>query len=399
MENLLENTIWEAFFMKSGFNAMSVFIVVLLCLVSLTNVVNAQPFDIDARSAILIDEATGTILYEQNIHDAFPPASITKIMTMLLSMEALNSNKISLEDEVLISKHASSMGGTQLYLEAGEIKTVEELMKGVAIRSANDASVAIAEYISGTEETFVKKMNKRAKELGMKNTSFFNTTGLPAEGHVTSAYDVSLMSRELLKHQEVHRWLTTWIDTVTVGRKGSVQELVNTNRLIRHYKGATGIKTGYTRASKHCLSASATRDSTTFIAVVMGSPTSAIRFSETAKLLDYGFANYQSIKIVNKSAKVGRVSINKGNLLEINAVASKNLSILVRKEDSNSIQKTVSLHEEVAAPIEAGDKIGEIIITLHGEEIGSIDIVAEVDVKKASFLNIISRMFEKFISH
>jgi len=385
--------------MKSIFKPICVLIAIFLCMLSITSEVYAGSFEIDARAAILIDEATGKILFEQNIHEAFPPASITKIMTMLLSMEALCNRKISLEDEVVISRNASSMGGTQLYLEAGEIKTVEELMKGIAIRSANDASVAIGEHISGTEETFVKKMNQRAKELGMKNTLFINTTGLPAEGHVTSVYDISLMSRELLKHKEVHRWLTTWIDTVTVGRKGSIQELVNTNRLIRHYEGATGIKTGYTRDAKHCLSASATRNSTTFIAVVLGAPTSAIRFSETAKLLDYGFANYKTVIIARKSDEMGIVNINKGNLVEINAVVSEDFKVLVKKEDSDKIEKSILLVNIIDAPILAGDKIGEIIIKLNNEEIGRADIVAEMDVKKASFLNIISRMFEKFVSY
>lgn len=359
-----------------------------------------QPFDVDAKAAILMDASTGTILYEKNIHEKLPPASVTKIMTMLLAMESIDSNAISLDDKVVISERASSMGGTQIYIEPGETKTVEELIKAIAIRSANDASVAIAEYIAGTEELFVEKMNKRAQELGMKNTHFVNTNGLPAEGHVTSAYDIALMSQELLKHTEIQKWLTTWMDTVEVGKKNkSIQELVNTNKLIRTYKGITGIKTGSTSEAKYCLSASATRGDNTFIAVILAAPTSAIRFSEATKLLDYGFANFNTVKIAAKDSSLGTVLVDKGKVTEVNVVPINDLKVLVRKGEESNIKKEIILPQSVKAPIIKGEKIGEIIITLDGKEIAKSNIVSGDDVPKASVLDIISRMFQKIVGY
>lgn len=359
-----------------------------------------QPFDVNAKAAILMDASTGTILYEKNIHEKLPPASVTKIMTMLLAMESIDSNAISLDDKVVISERASSMGGTQIYIEPGETKTVEELIKAIAIRSANDASVAIAEYIAGTEELFVEKMNKRAQELGMKNTHFVNTNGLPAEGHVTSAYDIALMSQELLKHTEIQKWLTTWMDTVEVGKKNkSIQELVNTNKLIRTYKGITGIKTGSTSEAKYCLSASATRGDNTFIAVILAAPTSAIRFSEATKLLDYGFANFNTVKIAAKDSSLGTVLVDKGKVTEVNVVPINDLKVLVRKGEESNIKKEIILPQSVKAPIIKGEKIGEIIITLDGKEIAKSNIVSGDDVPKASVLDIISRMFQKIVGY
>ncbi|KAB3532528.1 D-alanyl-D-alanine carboxypeptidase [Alkaliphilus pronyensis] len=368
----------------------------LIASLSLINVSAEVPFEINAKSAILMDQSTGKILYEKNIHEALPPASVTKIMTMLLAMEAIDNERIALEDEVVISEYASSMGGTQLYLEPGEIKTVEELMKGIAIRSANDASVAIGEHIAGTEEMFVQMMNDRAKELGMENTNFINSNGLPAEGHATSAYDIALMSRELLKHDGVKGWLTTWMDTVIVGRKQSQQQLVNTNRLIRFYDGATGVKTGYTTDAKHCLSASATRGNNSFIAVVMASPSSQIRFEEASKLLDYGFANYNTVDIVKKNTSVGKIPVHKGKAMEIDGVVLEDLKVLVNKGDEDKVNKEVILPKYLEAPLIKGEKIGEVIITIDGAEVNRVDIVTPEEVKKASIFNILVRMFKGF---
>ncbi|WP_026475897.1 D-alanyl-D-alanine carboxypeptidase family protein [Alkaliphilus transvaalensis] len=374
-----------------------VLLVTLLLSFSIPEVEAAQPFDINARSAILIDAATGTVLYEKNIHEAYPPASVTKIMTMLLVMEAIDEGKLTLEDKVVVSEHASKMGGTQLYLEPGEIKTVEELMKGISIRSANDACVAIGEHIAGSEELFVQRMNERAKELGMENTNFVNTNGLPADGHVTTAYDISLMSKELLKHKEIHRWLTTWMDEVVVGKSQSVQQLVNTNRLIRYYDGANGIKTGYTSEALHCLSASATRGSTTFISVIMGAPTSPIRFSESTKLLDYGFANYNTVEVVKEDSVVGTVPVQKGKGLELNAVAKEDLALLVKKGEEGKVEKEIILPQFVQAPVMKGEKIGEVIVTVDGKEEGRVDLVAQEDAERASIIDIMSRMFRKIV--
>lgn len=353
----------------------------------------SESFHIDAKSALLMDVATGKILYEKNIHEKLAPASITKIMTMLLTMEAIENNKITLQDQVLISERASHMGGTQLYLEAGESKTVEELMKGIAIRSANDASVAIGEHIAGSEELFVEEMNRRARELGMENTNFVNTNGLDAEGHVTTAYDVALMSRELLKHEKVKKWLTTWMDTVVVGKKQSEQSLVNTNRLIRSYSGISGIKTGYTSQSLHCISASATREDTSFISVVMAAPSSSIRFNEAAKLLDYGFANYRTIPIVKKDDIIGSIKLNKGKEVLLEAIAEDDLNVLVQKGKEADVEKEIIIPQSIQAPILKGDRLGEAIALLNGKEVGKVDIIAKEDVKKASIIDILGRMF------
>lgn len=355
----------------------------------------AQPFQINAKSAVLIDQATGTVIYEKNQHDPLPPASVTKIMTMLLAMEAIDSNRITLNDKVTISDLASSMGGTQLYLEPGEEKTVEELMKGIAIRSANDASVAIGEHISGTEELFVQRMNERAKELGMNNTTFVNSSGLPDEGHAMSAYDVALMSRELLKHKDVHRWLTTWMDSVAVGRRQSVQELVNTNRLIRSYDGANGIKTGSTGEAGYCLSASATRGNTTFIAVVLGAPTSAIRFSEASRLLDYGFANFSTAAITTKNSTVATVPVQKGVLLEAEVIAKEDLKLLVKKGEEDKVKREVIIPQYLQAPIQKGEKIGEVIALIDGKEMGRVDIVAAENIERASLWDVMLRLFRR----
>lgn len=354
-------------------------------------------FEINSKSALLMDAGTGTILYEKNIDEKLPPASVTKIMTMLLVMEAIDSNKITLNDEVAVSERASSMGGTQLYLEPGEVKTVEELMKGVAIRSANDATVALGEYVAGTEELFIKQMNNRAKELGMENTTFINTNGLPAEGHVTTAHDIALMSRELLKHKDIHKWLTTWMDTVVVGKRESPQSLVNTNKLINTYEGANGIKTGYTSEALHCLSASATRGNNTFIAVIMAAPSSKDRFDEAGKLLDYGFANYNTIEVAKKDQIIGTINLNKGKKETLEVVAKEDLKALVKKGEESKVNKQVVLPESIYAPVLKGEKIGEVVATVNEKEIGRVDIVSKENVEKASIIDILNKMFNNLI--
>ncbi|AKL95326.1 D-alanyl-D-alanine carboxypeptidase DacF [Clostridium aceticum] len=388
----------KKFFMKAIFVSIVITMIFSNCIV--VAAAENQAFDVNAKAAILMDASTGTILYEKNIHEALPPASVTKIMTMLLTMEAIAENKITLQDKVVVSERASSMGGTQLYLEPGEMKTVEDLIKGMAIRSANDACVAIGEHLAGSEEGFVEQMNARAKELGMENTHFVNTNGLPAEGHVTSAYDIALMSRELLKHKEIHKWLTTWMDTVDVGIKNaSTQELVNTNRLIRTYKGANGIKTGSTSEAKYCLSASATRGNTTFIAVILTAPTSPIRFSEAAKLLDYGFANYSTTKVIEKGGSLGSVLVEKGKVPQANVVANDDLSVLTKKGEESKIKKEIIIPQSIKAPIMQGQKIGEVVVTLEGKEIGKIDIVSEETIESASIIDILGRMFQRMLGH
>lgn len=354
--------------------------------------------NIKAKSAVLMDYNTRKVIYEQNAHKEVPPASITKIMTLLLTMEALESGKISLGDEVRISAHAAGMGGSQLWLEEGEIQTVEDLIKAVAIRSANDASVALAEYIAGSEEVFVQMMNERAKELGMNNTNFANASGLPQENHYTSAYDVAIMSAELLKHEGIHKWLTTYMDEMLVGKnKDKVQSLVNTNRLIKEYQGTTGVKTGSTSEAGHCLSASAKRNNLHLIAVVMGSDTSKIRFDEAMRLLDYGFANYDSVAIGRKGDVIGKIKVHKGKVDYLEAVLERDCYLLLPKGKSGNISKEIVLPDFVEGPVEKEEELGKLIVKVDGEEMDRIKLVSNVSIGKASFKDILIKTIKNFI--
>lgn len=372
---------------------------ILICTLLITTLTpisyGSSQFDVNAKSAILVDGATGKIIYEKNPHERLAPASITKIMVLLLAMEALESNRISLEDEVLVSENASGMGGSQVYLEAGEVQKVENLMKAICLRSANDAAVALGEHIAGSKELFVKMMNDRAKELGMENTQFMNITGLDEEGHYTSAYDISLMSRELLKYPMVQQWLTLWMAEIKVGKKKDVvQGLVNTNRLIHDYKGANGLKTGFTSKAGHCLAASATRGNLTLISVVLGCDSSNIRFAESKKLLDYGFANFDSIPIVKKDQVIKRVKVSKGKIDEIDIFVRDNYSLLVKKGTADKIEKELILDDYINAPLIKEEKVGELVIKIDGEEVGRVDLIVKEDVEKASIINMFIKMFK-----
>lgn len=369
---------------------------ILLLFISSFTYSSANEFKVDAKSAILIDAGTGKVLFDQDSHKKLPPASVTKVMTMLLAMEAIEKKQITLEDNVTISDHASSMGGSQLYLEPGEQRTVEQLMKGVSIASANDACVALGEHIAGSEELFVKKMNDRAAELGMKNTQFKNTNGLPAEGHYTSAYDISLMSRELLKHPKIHEWLTIWMSSMKVGKKGrSTLELTNTNKMIRFYPGANGIKTGFTQEARFCLSASAKRNNFTLIAVVLGSPTSKIRFAAAKKLLDYGFSAYNSVQVAKKGQVFEGVNVEKGKETKVNIVAKEDLKVLVRKGEETDVKKEIIIPKTVKAPFEKGEKVGEINVTnSSGNNLGHVDLVTEISCKKASMFDTFKKIIK-----
>lgn len=356
--------------------------------------------NIKAKSAILMDYNTGQILYEQKSNEKLHPASITKIMTLLLGMEALESGKIALTDEVRISAHASSMGGSQLWLEEGEIQTVEDIFKAVTLRSANDASVALAEHIAGSEEIFVKMMNEKAKELGMKNTNFVNASGLPDENHYCSAYDVALMSKELLKHDTIHNWLTVYMDEMLVGKKkNKVQSLVNTNRLVKEYEGTTGIKTGSTNDAGYCLSASAKRNNLHLIAVIMGSETSKIRFDESMRLLDYGFANYDSVTIGRKNDVIDKVLVNKGSSEYLEAVLEKDSYLLLPKGKGGNITKEIILPEYVESPIEEGQEIGELIIKVDKKEMDRVKLVSKTSIQRASFGETFRKILKHFLSN
>lgn len=375
-------------------------IILLLCIILSMplGVYGAEDLKINAKSALLLDFNTGEIIYKLNENDRLAPASITKIMTLLLAMEAVDSGKIGLKDQVVISSHAEGMGGSQVYLEAGESQELEELFKAIAIRSANDAAVAVAEYISGSEDVFVKKMNDRAKALGMKNTQFSNASGLPDANHYISAYDVALMSKELLKHDKINEWLSIYMYDIKVGKnKPSVQTMVNTNRLIKEYEGATGIKTGSTNEAGYCLSGSAKRGNLQLIAVVMGAENSKIRFDEAKRMLDYGFANYDSVSIGKKGDIIGVVPVEKGRLTEVELVLERDSYILLPKGEKGKVSKIVNLPDFVEAPLMPGNEVGTLSIYVDEKEVDKVKLVSKNSVEKANLINILDRTIKNFL--
>ena len=348
---------------------------------------------VSCGAAVLMEKETGTILYEQNSHDKLEPASVTKIMTLLLVMEAIDSGRISLDQTVTMSAHAVSMGGSQIWLKEGEQMTVHDLLKAVAVVSANDGAVALAELVAGSEEGFVALMNQRAAELGMADTTFVNCTGLPAAGHLTSAYDIALMSRELiLNHPSIREYTTIWMDTL---RDGAFQ-LTNTNKLIRFYDGATGLKTGSTDSALYCLSATAERGGMELIAVVLKSPTSQERFDTARALLDYGFANYTLMDVYPDQA-LPPIDVLLGEEDCVQPVLSASSRILVDKAQLNSVSSQINLCENVEAPVEAGQKLGEMVVTVDGQVLQTIPIVAERAVARLTvpgiFLRFLDRLF------
>ena len=355
------------------------------------------PFEVAAKGAVLIDASTGEVLFEQDSHTQLPPASVTKVMTMLLVMEAVQDGKIHLEDRVTISEHAASRGGSQMYMEAGEMHTVAELMEGVAMASANDGCVALAEFVAGSEEIFVEKMNQRAAELGMRDTHFVNTNGLPVADHYSSAYDIALMSQKLYEFEETHQWFTTWQSTITVGLPGKEKEfgLTNTNKLIKAYEGCNGIKTGFTSEAGYCLSASATRGDTHLIAVALGSETSKIRNAEIAKLLDYGFANYETAVIAEEGQIMGTVLIEKGTPTSVSAVTTERITVLTGKGQKDTLKTEVTISETVPLPLEKGQEIGKITLYDEEEKLAEYPLVAAAPVEKASFRELVSRLIQK----
>lgn len=375
--------------------------VLLICIFSLliTNVpVLAEDIKIESESAVLIDAKTGEILFQKNKDEKLPPASITKIMTMLLAMEAIENGKINLKEQVTISEYASKMGGTQLYLEPGEQRTVEELLIGIAVESANDAATALGEYLGGTYESFIKMMNDRARELDMKNTSFKNANGLTEDGHYTTAYDIAKMSKELVKYPKIHQYLTMWMANINVGKDNDkLRTLANTNKLLRTYDGLDGIKTGYTTAAKHCLSATAEKNNLRLISVILSAPSSKIRFEETTKLLDYGFANYESIGIAKKGEEIQEINIEKGKIKNIKAITKEPLNILLKKGLEGEFEKKVTLKETYEAPIKNGEKLGELVVYKGEKEIGKVDLISNKEVKKANVVNIYIELLKDWV--
>ena len=355
--------------------------------VSLVLPAQGAALEIAAPSAVLMDAATGTVLYEKNAHEPLAPASVTKIMTLLLVMEALDSGRISWDDTVTASEAAAAKGGSQVYLEPGEQMTMEEMIKSVAVVSANDCATALAEHVAGSEAAFVEMMNNRAAELGMADTHFVNCTGLDDEPnaaeHLTTAYDIALMSRELLKHDRIREFTTIWMDTVRNGEFG----LSNTNKLVRFYQGTTGLKTGYTSSAGHCLSASAERDGLELIAVVLHCSSSGERFQSAKQLLDYGFAGY-TLVTPDENTEIPAVPVLLGEVDAITPVLSEASPVLVEKGQAGKIATRVEVAEQVRAPVEAGQRLGTLTIQSDGSPLQAVPLVAPEAVARKSWWDV-----------
>lgn len=353
---------------------------------ALSDIVKPE-FNFDVKSACIIEEKTGTVLYEYNKDDRYMPASVTKVMTLLLVFEAIDSGKISLDDTVTASEHAASMGGTQIYLKVGETMTVEELIKAVAVPSANDAAVALAEYVAGSEEEFVRQMNEKAAALGMTNSNFTNCTGLfDDENHYTSAADIATASRELIKHEKIFDFTTIWMDSL----RGGNFTLANTNKMLKTYSGMKGLKTGFTKASRYCFSGVAERNGMTLIVSIMGAATSDIRFAASASLLNYGFSNFAVAETGN--VEIPEIKVVKGKTDTAKLSSDSGFSIVVPKGWDKSLTYEISLAENVTAPMSAGEQVGVVTYKLKDETVKTCPIVLAEDVEKAGILDYFSDM-------
>ncbi|WP_373861662.1 D-alanyl-D-alanine carboxypeptidase family protein [Clostridium tagluense] len=336
---------------------------------------------VEAKSAILMEPSSGKIIYEKNSHEKFAPASVTKIMTMLLAMEAVDSGKIKLQDKITISENSKKMGGSSMILDTGEIRTVEEILKGIAIASGNDAAVAMAEYLGGSESAFVSMMNEKAKSLNMKDTAFKNCTGLSADGHFTSAFDISIMSRELLKHPKIFKYSSTYMETITEGRKTPIG-LVNHNKLVRFFKGCDGLKTGFTSEAKYCISATALQNNVRMLAIIMGAPTFKIRNSDASMLMNYGFSKFETKKVIAKDEELEKIPLNKKGDKFIIAKAQENFLITIERGKKNEITKKLVLDEGLAE-YKKDVAIGACEIYVDNELCGKIIIYSDRDIKKS----------------
>ncbi|MFX0548958.1 D-alanyl-D-alanine carboxypeptidase family protein [Hathewaya histolytica] len=345
----------------------------------------SQNLDVEAKSALLIEPTTGKVLFEKNKDEQYAPASVTKVMTMLLTMEAVDSGKIKLSDKVTVSENAKKMGGSTMLLDTGEVRTVEELLKGVAIASGNDAAVALSEYLSGSEDAFVGEMNKRAKELGMNKTTFKNCTGLPKEGHISSAYDISLMSRELLKHPKILKYTGTYMETVSEGRKSPIS-LVNHNKLVRFFNGCDGLKTGYTEEAKYCISATAVKNNVRMLSVIMGAPTYKIRNKDASALMNYGFSKFEFKNILKKGAEVEKVVFNKKGDKFLIARAKDEFSLPLERGKGNKVEKKIVIDKD-RKQYKRGEVIGYCEILIDGRSVKKIDIYSDRDIKVGHFFS------------
>lgn len=350
----------------------------------------------DAKSAVVMDAATGKVLYDKDAHEELPMASITKIMTMLLIEEAIDEGRLKWTDNVKVSEHAASMGGSQIFLEPGETMSVRDMLKGIAVASANDACVAMAEHLDGSEEAFVARMNARAKSLGMEDTHFSNCNGLPVANHYSSAHDIAIMSRALLQHPEITTFTSIYSDYL---RKNTDRPLwlVNTNKLVRFYDGVDGLKTGYTREAKYCLSATAKREGFRVIAVVMGEPKPTVRNAEVSGMLNWAFSHYTSTQIYPQGHVIGQVNVNKGVHDKVDAVTAESVGYVMMKGEKKKAKEEVQL-TKMTAPVAKGAKVGTLTVEVGGDVVTEVPLVAKEAVAKANFLQGLSKTVRKIVT-
>ena len=359
------------------------------------DITDNNSLNLESGAAILIEQSSGEVLYAHNVHEKLRPASVTKVMSLLLIMEALDNGQISLDDQVPCSENAHSMGGSQIWLDTTETLSVNDMIKSMCVVSANDCTVAMAEYLAGSEEAFVQRMNAKAKDLGMNDTTFKNCHGIDEDGHVTSAYDIALMSRELLKnHPQITNYTTIWMDSIRNGKS----ELTNTNKLVRNYKGATGLKTGSTSLALYNLSASATRNDLSLIAVIMKAPSTKIRFSEATKLLDYGFANCSCKSFGKRGDIISTATVNKGIQNTTNLALQEDANIILKKNESSNIEQNITLNDNICAPIKKGDVIGKIIFSSNGNQLLEVNLVSDNDIEKNTLWNLTISLYKKWFN-
>lgn len=350
--------------------------------------------NLESGATILIEQSTGQILYSHNAHEQLRPASVTKVMSILLIMEQIDSGNLSYTDAVPCSENARSMGGSQIWLDPRETLTVDEMLKAICVVSANDCVVAMAEHIAGSEEAFVQMMNDKAQKLGMNDTTFKNCHGIDEDGHVTSAYDIALMSRELLtKHPNITKYTTIWMDSL----RGGKSQLVNTNKLIKTYRGITGLKTGSTSLALYNLSASATRDGLSLIAVIMKAPSTKVRFAEAQKLLDYGFNKFSFKSFGNRGDVIQSVSVNKGVKNSTDAVLENSAGTLIEKGKENQVTQSIEINPNIEAPIKKGDVVGKVVFSLDGNELSSTNLVASCDVDKINLFTMSKKIIYSWV--
>ena len=371
---------------------MKKFFATFLCLVLCGGLLPAQAAgpEVNAKAVLLMEKTTGQVLYEEHAHDPLELASVTKVMTMLLIMEALEEGTITKETMVPVSATAAGMGGSQVYMKEGESFSVHDMLKAIAVASGNDACVAMAEYLAGSESAFVEKMNRRAQELGMKDTHFCNCNGLPAEGHVTSAYDIALMSRQLLQYDLIRDYVGIWMDSI---REGTFQ-LANTNKLIYYYDGATGLKTGSTDAAGYCISASAQREGMELIAVVLGSPTSKERFNTAKALLNYGFGAY-ALADVTPEQPLPALPVQLGQAEQVELALAQTGKLLVKKEERSKVTSELQLEQALKAPVSQGQEVGKLVVSVDGKERMTIPVVTQTQVSRLTFSGMFGSLWRR----